>query len=830
MLCTVNNLFDSLQLLGSNVGRSPSKATVSAQVNAPPTVAAPIVVLGGSQVTGKEVRLLAQGKDDKGESNLVYSWKVTEAPAGGTTSFTANNSNNAKATTLAFSKPGIYSVKVTLTDKGGLSASSTQRITVKQAASGVSVSTVDNQAVTATSPLNVTGARVQLKAQLLDQFGNPTPGQQKITWSVTSSPSGGAATLSTAGNLTTIAFNKAGAYKFKATSASGASLSFSINVAQTVTRINVTPGTASLTAASTRQFSAQAFDQFNAAFTTQPAFAWSASAGAIGGSGLFTAPSAAGPVNITAKLGSVTGTATVSVTTGSGLQNASLTSLVSTLYADGSLDRSDVIKILRSAGTDGLVDGTELSDLRYVVANAGTYKIEPHVQVLASNVVNANPANMFYQGIAAGNLAVGSAASLLTILVDKWFMGTDVPTLTSSSLTYRNAAGVLFNGTPSPNDQLQGMLGDCYFISTLGAIAGRNPTAISNMFIDNGDGSFTVRFYTGQYGAFYNSDGSLSDGFQSGSGTADYITVNRMLPSFSNGTFAYSNYGKQLGSATTPLWIALAEKAYAQWNATGKANRNGTNTYSGIEGGWMAAVNAQVLGRNATDYYLATANKQSLVNALAAGLAVTIGTKSSPTAGGLVGSHAYSVTGYDAGTDTFRLYNPWGTSQPGPLSWAALQANCTMFVTADAWSSTPMAKFAATTTSTAASVRTGWDGDAQAAPRVEPAFVSEPATAFTIDPTWSSTMFDDREFESDSPDGQRSADRWACDDHAKDRQTSDSLASDSLTCRWRAGDLPMPASQSSPEEGNSAHKRNLSPELVDQAIDDIEALLREALA
>ena len=37
------------------------------------------------------------------------------------------------------------------------------------------------------------------------------------------------------------------------------------------------------------------------------------------------------------------------------------------------------------------------------------------------------------------------------------------------------------------------------------------------MFINNGDGTYTVRFYTGTYGGSYNSDGSYSDGFRTAS-------------------------------------------------------------------------------------------------------------------------------------------------------------------------------------------------------------------------------------------------------------------------------------------------------------------------
>jgi hypothetical protein len=256
-------------------------------------------------------------------------------------------------------------------------------------------------------------------------------------------------------------------------------------------------------------------------------------------------------------------------------------------------------------------------------------------------------------------------------LVDKWFLGTDEPALTTPMLTYQTTTGNLFNGTPSRADARQGALGDCYFIAAVASIADSNPDAVRNMFVDNGDGTYTVRFY------------SVHDG------TADYVTVSRRLPAQYNGALGYSGYGLSVSSASTTVWIALAEKAYAQWNETGNEGRDGTNRYAAIEGGWMGYVNAQVLGTESSNYSLASYNKQTLITALSTQKAVTIGTNSSVSAG-LYGSHAYLVTGYEASTDTFRLHNPWGFSHPGALSYSQLQAYCSVFVVADASGSSPI--------------------------------------------------------------------------------------------------------------------------------------------
>jgi len=317
---------------------------------------------------------------------------------------------------------------------------------------------------------------------------------------------------------------------------------------------------------------------------------------------------------------------------------------------------------LRSAVDDGSVSATELADFRFLVSTTTPFNIPDYVRELASDVVTANPANRIFQGHSAGNLASGSSATLLNNLVDKWFLGADVPLISTAGVTYQTSTGNLFNGVPSRLDARQGQLGDCYFITSLAGIADRNPNAIRNMFIDNGDGTYTIRFYS----------------VGSGTPKADYVTVDRRLPAYSNHTLAYSGYGKNVASTSTTLWIALAEKAYAQWNETGNEGRDGTNRYAAIEGGWMSNVNAPVLGYKSTNYTFS--NQQTLISALSAQQSVTLGTKTSVSTGGLNSSHAYIVTGYRSSTGKFTLYNPWGTSHPAPLTWAQLQSNCSMFV------------------------------------------------------------------------------------------------------------------------------------------------------
>ena len=413
---------------------------------------------------------------------------------------------------------------------------------------------------------------------------------------------------------------------------------------------------------------------------TQPTFAWSASGGSITAAGMFTAPSVVGSDTITAKIGSVAGTAVVQVTSGA-LQDSALASLVSSLDADGSISRLDMIKILQTVDAKG-AHAVDFSDLKKIVNEAAVLDMPSYVQVLASDVINGNVANATFQGAPMGNLAVGSSAAQLTNLINKWFYGADLPALCDKTLVYKSTAGSLFPHTPSHTDEYQGEMGDCYLITALGTLADSNPAAIENMIINNGDGTYTVRFYTGPYGTIYNySDGSISAGFSNNAGVADYVTVNSMLPVNSQGKLALADAGASYTNAANALWIPLIEKAYAQWDQTGNEGRTGVNAYQDIQGGWMATVDAQVLGHNGTDYFLTgttATSEQTAIKALAAKEAVTIGTSSfSGTPCGLYANHAYAIIGYTASTDTFTLYNPWGFDQPSQVKWSQLQQYCT---------------------------------------------------------------------------------------------------------------------------------------------------------
>jgi hypothetical protein len=341
------------------------------------------------------------------------------------------------------------------------------------------------------------------------------------------------------------------------------------------------------------------------------------------------------------------------------LHDASLQTLVRAEAQDGVLSRSDMLSIFSQVEKKGAVTATEFADLKTIVAKTSFFASDGYVDVLAADVVYGNLANTEFQGHALGNLAAGSTATHLADLVDKWFLGQDHPVV-AGGLTYKQASGSLFPHTPSYGDVVQGEVGDCYFLSTLAETALKNPSAITSMFIVNGDGTYTVRFYN--------------------NGKADYVTVDSQLPVTPQGMYWYANLGQNISSKTTVLWVALAEKAYVQMDESGwlradLGDYGRQNNYNTISGGYMTDALNQVDNKNTT---FAAVSQNVFVAAFNSGSLITFGSMNAPHDKSVVGDHAYAVLSYNRATQQVTLFNPWGLNQhyaPGlvTLSFAQLK-------------------------------------------------------------------------------------------------------------------------------------------------------------
>lgn len=181
-------------------------------------------------------------------------------------------------------------------------------------------------AVSNTAPTVATAAAATMASAgttaTLSVLGADDHGEPNLTYRWTAQ---GPAAVTFSGNGTNAAkdavatFSKAGTYTLTATLTDSSGLTatsaVSVTVAQRISSITVTPGTATLVAGLTKQYSATAVDQFGSSLAPQPSLTWLAiGAGTISSTGLFTAPATAAITTITATAQLVTGQATITTT------------------------------------------------------------------------------------------------------------------------------------------------------------------------------------------------------------------------------------------------------------------------------------------------------------------------------------------------------------------------------------------------------------------------------------------------------------------------------------------------------------------------------------
>jgi hypothetical protein len=225
--------------------------------------------------------------------------------------------------------------------------------------------------------------------------------------------------------------------------------------------------------------------------------------------------------------------------------------------------------------------------------------------------------------------------------IPKGALGFDIPdpALTTYAAGYGDASFLpLFaGGTPANTDISQGLLGDCYLLGTLGAVARTMPEVIRNSITSLGDGTYVARFVDGLGSHYYRIDADL--------------------PVDQYGYLAYAG-----ATQNDAIWAALMEKAYAFY-------RTGASSYASIEGGIAGEV-FESLGMNTTirdsgwdidgfASWIASAVEQSLPT--------TIGTEpwldTYEFGDELIGSHLYEVVSVlrdnSGAISGFVLRNPW---------------------------------------------------------------------------------------------------------------------------------------------------------------------------
>ncbi len=188
-------------------------------------------------------------------------------------------------------------------------------------------------------------------------------------------------------------------------------------------------------------------------------------------------------------------------------------------------------------------------------------------------------------------------------------------------------------------------------------MAAADPDSIREMIKDNGDGTFTVRFFPASFAPWVEDE-------------VVQITVDTDLPVNKDGELAY---GKPTDTPYGPeLWAIIIEKAFAKWGVSARTRSGppGEGYNSIAEGGGMATVSAMMTGKKYRDYQIPLfLSNQELFDTVKAsfdgGLPITLSAKKR-----LVRNHAYAVVavndGIGSGTEpTITLRNPWGNWQDG---------------------------------------------------------------------------------------------------------------------------------------------------------------------
>jgi Calpain family cysteine protease len=273
------------------------------------------------------------------------------------------------------------------------------------------------------------------------------------------------------------------------------------------------------------------------------------------------------------------------------------------------------------------------------MANTTPFSISDPVRYLSNKLVTDSYANISTTSFEAS--------------LGKWFLGTVAPTPTfnNKNFIYTRFEGSLFGTNTSARiggiDQRS--FGDCVLLAALGATftpqsndAGNSTSkTINDMLINNGDNTYTVRFFTQDL-------------------KAEWVTVdNRLATTDGKNLFGTSN--------KDGLWAPIIEKACAQW----REFNEGSSTRSGWDiignGDYLDDGIQRITGRAASNYYTGGGNWDFsfdlMKDSLSTGKAIMAAGAPSVNELNLISDHAYTVTNaYISATGEQRVTvrNPWG--------------------------------------------------------------------------------------------------------------------------------------------------------------------------
>jgi hypothetical protein len=236
-------------------------------------------------------------------------------------------------------------------------------------------------------------------------------------------------------------------------------------------------------------------------------------------------------------------------------------------------------------------------------------------------------------------------------------------------------------GDIDANDVRQGQLGDCWFLSTLAAVALANPAAVRRLISPAGEGRYNVSLYSERRRETWWGMGADEVTYQLGAATVD-----DRFPTVAGAPRYAAPSGDTTSGGGSELWVMLLEKAWAIRAGGYQAMHSAmfpTRTEEAMKATTGQGASSWALTGSETDAAFA----QRLSALLTARHAVTASIGQLPAAqqaaaqaASVVQGHAYAVKAVNTGAATIDLHNPWGFQHVNGLSIAGFRqmfAGCT---------------------------------------------------------------------------------------------------------------------------------------------------------
>jgi Calpain family cysteine protease len=332
---------------------------------------------------------------------------------------------------------------------------------------------------------------------------------------------------------------------------------------------------------------------------------------------------------------------------------------------DGVLGYSEMLQVYAAIESDGAMSRASFADLQTLAAQGSCLGMSAAVQDLAGKVVNGDAGNSVYQfanaqgtvtTLALGDLTATSSAAQLTELVNKWFLGMNDP-LVASGVTYKDVWWAPLTDASSGSfnyyDVAQGDVGNCWLMASLAEVAVREPSVLQSMFTYEGsyiNAGLPVYVYAVRL-------------YHIGSDQPYYVTVNTDLPD--SGTYyARVMHDNPNLTVSEDLWVALAEKAYAQANGSGAvlSSHNDVDSYAALTSGQPTWA---LWGITGTEGGLISVSPSDVAKDWQGGDLIVLCTPTGLSSSQIVGDHCYAMIGYNPSSSSpFELFNPWGLKGP----------------------------------------------------------------------------------------------------------------------------------------------------------------------